>query len=272
MKPFARWAGGKSWLAKTLGKEIEDLNPKLYIEPFLGGGAIALSVPSYIPKFLADVNPVLIDTWLCLQKAPAALIDELARIEKQYGNNNEGYLNARNEMNSMILTIRPLWIRRGAMFLYLNARCFNGLWRTNSRGYFNVPYGKLERPSSIDHIEAMQLGAFLRNCELRACDFREACFKFAAKPNTAVFMDSPYDDSFDGYAAGGFSENDQRELAEWFFYLVRRGAKVWATNRDTVLIRELYANARLESIDEQHSVGATGERRGKRSCLLIRGG
>jgi DNA adenine methylase len=271
VKPFVRWAGGKRAIAAQLAKEIEDVNPRLYVEPFVGGGAVALAVPSYIPKLLSDVNTTLIDAWRCLKKAPIALIDELHRIEDQYGNASEGYLKARDEMNGIITNPRPLWIRRAALFLYLNARCFNGLWRANASSKFNVPFGKLEKPSSIDHIEAQALSKFLRNVTLESCDFTEICSSVANKA-PAVFFDSPYDEGFEGYAADGFGEHDQRRLAEWFFYLVRCGAKVWATNRDTPLIRELYVNAKIEPVEERHIVGATGERRGARSCVLIRGG
>lgn len=275
MNPPIKWAGGKRWLASTLSKEIEGTNPRLYVEPFVGAGAMALAVMNSIPKILSDVNGTLMDMWRCLQKAPATLIGEVARVEHDYPDTNEGYLKARSEMNSIILIHRPMWIRRAALFLYLNARSFNGLWRTNSTGFFNVPFGKYKNPSSIDEMEAKRLGGFLKNCELVTCDFKETLSRLYGVykgTKVAVFLDSPYDESFDGYAAGGFSEADQRALAKWFFYLVERGAKVWATNRDTPLIRELYVNARLESVDEMHVVGATGERRGKRSCLLIRGG
>ena len=274
MMPFCKWAGGKRLLAPMLVKEIEDSNPKLYVEPFLGAGAVALAVPSYIPKVLSDINPTIIDVWRCLQKSGVTLVEELHRIEKVYKDTQEGYLKARDELNGIILDPRPFWFHRAALFLYINARCFNGLWRTNSSGFFNVPFGKYDNPknSSIDVEDANLYQLCLKNVVLSTCPFHTTCHEVVNKTKLAVYFDPPYDDTFEGYAKEGFGKTEQRELAEWFFYLVKKGAKCWLTNSDTPLIRELYANAKIESLDETHVIGAAGASRGKRSCLLIRGG
>lgn len=273
IKPAVRWAGGKTWLASRLASEIEAVKPKVYIEPFLGGGAVALAVASSIPKILSDSNSTLMDFWTCVKALPKALINELARVEKQYPDTLEGYLRARDELNAGILIQRAMWVSRAALFLYINARCFNGLWRTNSKGTFNVPYAKLEHPSSIDHDEARILSTHLQTARILCSDYQEV-FRSVDKqlPGAAIYIDSPYDGTFDGYTSDGFAETAQRELAEWCRYCVSRGAKIWASNRDTDLIRELYSWASIEAIAERHSVGATGVRRGQRDCVLIRAG
>lgn len=275
-KPFIKWAGGKSWLARMFEQEFAAPSFTFYVEPFLGGGAVALSVAGSTPKLLSDVNPTLMECWALFKTVPNVLVDELKRVEKQFGNNVEGYTKARAELNGIILNPRPLWLRRAALFLYLNARSFNGLWRTNSTGFMNVPFGKREAPTTISHEEARELSIFLRNCDLRVGDYKEI-LRFvgpkAKRDKVFVFFDSPYDgpESFDGYTPDGFGGVDQQDLAAWFAYLVSCGCTVWATNRNTEYIRSLYSDFEHVEINEHHGIGATAERRGKRSCLLIKG-
>ena len=270
--PWLRWAGGKRKLAAQLVAEITALSPKLYIEPFLGGGAVALALPAEMPKLLADINHHLIDCWLCVQKIPGALFAELRDVENGYGNDSLGYAQARTAFNEMIQNPRLMWARRSALFIYLNARSYNGLWRTNSKGLFNVPYGKLESPRWVGAEELARYSATLKHCTLRATDFIELFANAGLPAQTAIYVDPPYDGTFDGYAKGGFDESYHRLLADWLELSVQRGAAVWASNIDTPLVREIYAWAQIEEITEQHSVGPTAERRGKKGCLLIRGG
>lgn len=293
--PWLRWAGGKRRLAAQLAAEITAIKPKMYVEPFLGGGAVALALPVELNKFLADVNPHLIDCWLCVQKIPGALYAEIRRVEDQYGNGSptaphseEGYKAARVEFNTMINNPRPMWARRSALFIFLNARCFNGLWRTNASGRFNVPWGKLAMPRWLGAEEMAHYSAALNHCELYAEGYAPLMGRLATAASRktrgtidelrhmldgfAVYCDPPYDTTFDGYTKGGFDDADQRVLGSMLSSWASCGAAVWATNADTPLIREIYNWAQIEAIDEQHSVGATGDRRGKRSCLLIRGG
>lgn len=271
IKSPVRYVGGKNWLVDRLVREIHSTSPQRYIEPFVGGGAIALNIRDTIPKYLGDTNAVVMDLWRCLRSAPEALLEELGRVEKRYGDTNEGYLNARQELNSMILSTRPMWIRRAAIFLYLNARSFNGIWRVNERGLYNVPYGKIKKPSSIDLEEAKVIQQSLLRAQLITGDYAKVLDFVNGMQHTAIYADPPYDGTFEGYSANGFDEADQRALAAHLKACVTRGARVWATNADTPLIREIYSWAEIISLQEQHSVGATAARRGKRNCVLIRG-
>jgi DNA adenine methylase len=287
LSPMVRWVGGKRWLAPKLAPEILAIRPRLYIEPFLGGGAVALALPFKLPKILADINPQLIDCWLCVKRAARSLLVELDAVEKQYGNDEEGYLLARDEFNFMVRNPRPMWIRRSAVFLYLNARCFNGLWRTNRKGLFNVPFGKLTSPKRIDASDLGLLSANLFNADLRCVRFDELLSYVLTRyrncndvrygrrkklEGVAIYADPPYHGTFSSYDKDGFDDNDQRDLAEVLEMAVAAGASIWATNADTQLVREIYSWAKIEAIDEHHSVGSTGDRRGRRGCLLIRGG
>lgn len=294
--PFARWAGGKRWLVDQLIPEIVALKPKLYLEPFLGGGAIALALPAEIPKILSDSSAVLIDTWECFQKMPGLLRDELRKLEEgSFGplttsfDRAVDYARAREEFNTIVMHPRKTFARRAALFLYLNARCFNGLWRTNSSGRFNVPYGKLDKPRRLTDEEFDRYHRALKTSILKSCDFSaifaEEFTKRSRKHrvltgdelgqlmvDVVVFADPPYDGTFDGYSSEGFGDREQHVLAHSLQSYAAAGAAVYTTNADTPKIRELYAWARIESLTEQHAIGPTGERRGKRNCLLIRGG
>jgi DNA adenine methylase len=273
VKPFTRWAGGKRWLAERVAAEIEEMGPRVYVEPFVGGGAIALAIKDSIPKILNDTNTTLMDAWRCLQRSPTTLIAELERVVRQYPNSQAGYLDARAELNRSILDPCPYWFRRAALFLYINARCYNGLWRTNSRGFFNVPWGKFKEPASIDIDEAARLYGWLQTVQLftmKAHDLLANSDVIIFNRGVAVYADCPYHDTFTGYTKDGFNENDQRDLAADLEQLAYRGSRIWATNSDTPLIREIYAWAKIEEIDERHSVGPTKDQRGKKKCLLIR--
>lgn len=277
-------------MAPSLVAEILATHPTRYIEPFLGGGAVALALPRELPKLLVDVHPHLIDCWLCVQKIPGALFAELREVEHAYGDLLDGYLKARAEFNTMVGHPRKMWARRSALFIFLNARCFNGLWRTNSRGEFNVPFAKRPSPRQIS---ADDLNAYTRALErstivadsyvltlsrglgkrldplLKRGDVEAArhCME-----GVAIYCDPPYDGTFGGYAKDGFDDQDQITLATLLGSYAMAGAAVWTTNADTKRIRTAYNWAQIEEIDERHIVGSKAERRGKRSCLLIRGG
>lgn len=288
LSPWLRWVGGKRSLAPLLVDEVMRTRPALYIEPFLGGGAVTLSMPSAVTKILGDANPVLIDCWLCVQRYPVALSRELRTVERRYGDTKEGYLAAREAFNRMVLSHRSMWLARSAHMMYLNARCFNGLWRTNAQGLFNVPYGDVKTPRAINADELSAASAALKYVTIRADRFERVCgIEVTRRINAvrgnptrtrtvmrgvAVYADPPYHGTFNGYAKGGFTDEDQALLASTLQAWASMGAAIWASNADTPLIRQLYRWAQVESTDEQHNVGSKADRRGKRGCVLIRGG
>lgn len=288
MEPFLKWAGGKSWLAERLAAEIIATSPSLYIEPFLGAGAVALALPRELTKHLTDINAPLMDVWKCVKTMPDTLARELTAIEAAYPNTKNGYALARDRFNELTRNPRPMWAYRSAHFLYLNARCFNGLWRTNSKGGFNVPMGDRVSPRAYPLQELLDYSKHLTACAFAADGFQLALAREFSKRivtikgdaekmktcmcGVAVYADPPYHDTFDGYAKGGFSEEDQELLAQQLASLAAAGASVWASNSDTEFTRKLYRWAQLEAVEEQHNVGSKANRRGKRSCLLIRAG
>lgn len=277
MEPFLKAVGGKRWLSARLAAEIMQIKPTLYVEPFAGGGAVSLAISAAVPKLISDTNPAFIAVWRALKLLPAELI--LAAIqatEKKYPNTGLGYAQARIAMNEHPgLTIDQPSAEFAALVLYINYRCFNGVWRVNSHGGFNVPWAKYKTTRRFELAELRQYRQVLSTIEPKRVDFRVALDELMAyrrerRPSMAIYADPPYLNTFDGYTSGGFDETDQRDLARWLKYLAEAKMRIWSTNADTPLIREIYSWARLESLDEYHSVGAKANRRGQQKCLLIR--
>lgn len=291
MEPFIKAVGGKRWLASKLASEILAASPKLYVEPFVGGGAVALTLSPALPKIVADANPAFIAVWRALRAyAPEALLAELAQVYKAYPDTAFGYVQAREAIGAYLQEARPLArdqpidpatplalppLRFAALTLYLNARCFNGLWRVNSASLMNTPWGRRKQPRRLTAAELRAYQYALTATQAVCADFRQVLAGLAKLPRAdrshiAIYADPPYDGTFTGYVAEGFDETDQRDLARWLKYAADLGMRVWATNADTPLIRELYAWAHIEAITEMHVVGAKGSCRGERNCLLIR--
>jgi len=276
MKPFMKYIGGKSWLVEQLVPEIEATSPKLYIEPFVGGGSIALGLTPSIPKVLNDANGLMIDVWLCLQRIPGVLYDALAKLYARTEPDNAYtralvYYEVRAEFNKMIAQPRTMWAERAARLLYLNARCFNGLWRVNRHGEFNASWGKYESPRLLEREELLDYSKQLAHSTIMLGDAVTCLTKTRAPiEGMAIYADPPYDGTFTGYTANGFDEQAQRTLAAILASMAVMGANIWASNADTPLIRELYAWADLEVVGERRSVNTDGAGRGAAPCLLIR--
>jgi DNA adenine methylase len=260
--PPLKWVGSKRWLVPLLAPAVYErlaVTRGRYIEPFLGGGAIALDLG--LPgMLLADNCKPLIVTYQAMRKSPAAVAWALkALVDK--GTDKESYLRVRaNETNSPVLT--------AARFLYLNRFGFNGLYRENSKGKFNVPHGGDRSSASIPDGEALEVVAqALKGADLRVADFRDTIA--TAQKGDVVYADSPYYETFNGYTAGGFTEDDHTALANALRAAHGRGAAVIASNSDHERVRELYDWAFVTPVHERHAVGATAERRGLRPAVLI---
>ena len=264
--PIVKWAGGKRWLSKYLAPVIHQklaATGGRYIEPFLGGGAIALALglPGMI---LGDACEDLIVTYRAVREVPDAVYSTLRMLGNR-GMDREAYLKVRASAPTS-------GVVRAARFLYLNATCFNGLYRVNSHGRFNVPYG--DRGDDADKIlpsleRLKSCAAALKTSALLVDGYQKTLDD--VREGDVVFVDPPYDGPvFDTYTATGFDANDQRALAERLRILVAgAGAFVVATNADTARVRDLYSWAYVYSTGEQRSVGAGEMTRGRTACLLM---
>lgn len=230
-RAFLRWAGGKTWLARQAEQIFGTLKFARYHEPFVGGGAFFFSLTGNPPAYLSDKNDALIEVYQCLQRNHGMVIAEMRRLK----NTEEEYYRVRSD-------VPDCPYQRSARFIFLNQTSFNGLYRVNLKGVYNVPYGY--RTKQFLDEEALELAAgALGNAHLSSRDFMET-LEFIGK-NDLVFIDPPYtvshnQNGFIKYNQSLFSLNDQYRLAEFILELKRRGAQYILTNAAHKKVREIF--------------------------------
>lgn len=270
-EPVLKWAGGKRRLveqyAKHLGRKFGN-----YHEPFFGGGAIFFWLWNQgrlknRQARLSDINPELINFYQVLQSRPHELIEQMAAHQDQHS--SEHYYAVRQLSPA---DLQPL--ERAARMLYLNRTCFNGLYRENSKGQFNVPIGRYKSPR-ISHPEGiLSASRALENAVLEKAPY--ALAELHAEPGDLVYFDPPYHPltataNFTSYTQHNFTINDQAQLAEIFRRLKKRKVRVLLSNSDTPLIRELYKGLRIEEVSAARAINSKADRRQKITELLIVG-
>lgn len=262
-KPILRWVGGKRSMVEQLsGIAYAHLSKTkgTYIEPFLGGGSVALDLglPSMI---LNDFCGPLMRMFDYVRDDPKAVFNQLQQYVER-GIDEKTYYEVR--------ALRPLGaIQQAARFLYLNATCFNGVYRENASGEFNVPYGKRANPKfpSLEELVAVQEALGGDKVFLYASDFKPIVQ--LAREGDFIYADPPYLDTFSDYNAGGFGEPEHVVLAEELRAAYDHGADVLVTNSDTARVRELYDWAFITPIQERRSINRDGDGRGPVGCVLI---
>jgi DNA adenine methylase len=274
MKPLLKWAGGKRHIAATIQQHMpEDWVSGTYFEPFLGGAALFLHLG---PKraVLGDINGRLVNFYKDVQSRPGEVILEIQAIEKAFNalatidEKNALFLEVRNEFNSSS-SDNP---RSSALMYCLNKLCFNGLYRENSKGGFNVPFGKKTVFPSPD-IENFELfSKALANAQIMNEDFQSVIS--SAEAGDFVYFDPPYipldrTSNFTSYAASGFNLDDQQRLASVLAELKSRGIRAMVSNSDTETTREIYRDSRFVEITAPRSVSAKASGRGRIDELLI---
>lgn len=265
-RPFLKWAGGKGQLLPELLARVPTVFGKYY-EPFLGGGALFFALYSdgrVDEVHLSDANTKLMDTYRAVRDEVEAVIAELPA----FTNDRELYYRVRSWHHGDLAPAR-----RAARFIYLNKTCYNGLYRENQRGEFNVPFGRYRRPKICDADNLRAAAVALRHADLRCRDFDKILD--LARPGDFVYFDPPYHplsatSSFTSYREEGFGPDEQRRLARAFQQLDRGGVNVMLSNSDTPLIRELFGDYVVEKVEAARSINSKAERRGKISELIVR--
>ena len=246
VRPFLKWAGGKTQLLnefhQRLPEEVQTGKITRYAEPFIGGGAFFLSLNrnySFERCMICDVNEELILTYTVIKKAVKQLIENLGMLESEYRSKDEHgkkllYYEVRDEFNRKLPQIdfqrfSPQWTELAARIIFLNRTCFNGLFRVNQKGEFNVLFGKYKNPEICNSENLINVSALLKTTRIVSGDFTR-CRRFV-DDTTFVYFDPPYrplnqTSSFTSYTKAGFSEKDQVRLVEFFRELDRKGAKV----------------------------------------------
>lgn len=252
-KPFLRWAGGKTRLLSAL---LPFVPPKFknYHEPFLGSGAMFFALRHRARAcYLADLNTELVNLWRMVKDEPKAFFEHIQPYLQRKG--EDQYYAVRSESPDY-----PL--ERAARFFYLNQTAWNGLWRENKWGVFNVPYGARDF-KGIDPDNLAILSMVLQDVEIRELDFREAAK--ATQRGDFIYFDPPYlpvsdTSKFAGYNGKRFRKNDLEELADLCRNLTKRGVYWMVSNRDNEHIREIFSHAKVVPFTTRRSVAAQNKR------------
>lgn len=237
--PFVKWAGGKRQLLPQI-KERMPQSYNNYFEPFVGGGAVVLEL---LPAnaLINDINGALINAYKIICEKPQLLIETINKLDEEMWEDGKAYYYSLREQYNDKLMKSEFDVELAALFIFINKHCFNGLYRVNGKGLFNVPYNNSRR-KSIDEESIIAISDFLKGVRIIQGDFEEACRD--AKKGDFVFIDSPYapinPTSFESYTKEGFDIESHRRLANLFDELTTRGCYCMLTNHNTDLINELY--------------------------------
>ncbi len=296
-RPFLKWAGGKTQLLHAieprLPRGLSDGTITRYVEPFVGSGAVFFFLSRRFPLkecYLYDINEELVLLYLVVKQDVGGLIDHATELADEYAAASETarrvlFYRVRERFNQERPIFDPTafqdaWIERAARLLFLNKTCYNGLFRVNSRGGFNAPFGKYSTPAICNAAALEAASRALANAEIRLGD-SAACAE-VVNEETFVYFDPPYrplnpTSSFTSYAKHGFSDADQVRLAELFALLDRRGAKLMLSNSDPQnhdpgdrFFDDLYAAWTIERVPARRSINCRGDRRGTVAELIIR--
>jgi DNA adenine methylase len=274
--PFVKWAGGKTQLLQQL-YESAPAQFDRYLEPFLGGGALFFYLISVRSKkfiaYLSDVNSELINSYNVVKNNAEELIGLLRKHEIEYQKSPSEYYYQLRDVN------RPNNdTEKAARFITLNRTCYNGLYRVNSKGLFNVPWGKYKDPviCNAKNLRNVSFALQRSNAIIQVSDYKEILLK-NAKERDFIYLDPPYRPSsstayFTRYTDTGFTDKDQRDIANIFEELTKRKCKVMLSNSNTPLIKELYSKLAkdIREVNAIRAINCKGSGRIGHTELIIR--
>lgn len=295
-RPFLKWAGGKTQLlgefTQRLPKELKTGDITKYAEPFIGGGAVFFSLNqkfSFDQCTICDANEELILAYRVIKESVKPLIEKLAILESGYLLKNETdreifYYEVRDAFNRKLPEMdfkrySPAWVERAAWIIFLNRTCFNGLFRLNRKGEFNVPFGRYKNPEILYEDNLNDVASLLKTTRIVVGDFTE-CRKYV-DDTSFVYCDPPYrplnrTSSFTSYSKEGFSDTDQGRLAEFFTYVDKKGAKIMLSNSDPrnenpgdTFFEDLYSGYTIERVPAKRMINSNGASRGAINELII---
>lgn len=285
--PFVKWAGGKTQLLPEIRKHYP-LRIKKYCEPFVGGGAVLFDVlqkcrPEKV--LVNDVNEELINTYLQIKTDCNLLIEQLSELQQNYKSqslekNKILFYEKRIRYNELKINRNDAEnLEKAALFIFLNKTCFNGLYRVNKRGEFNVPFNNAKNPLICDEENLRACSELLQNVQMKTGDYSN-CKNFIDS-ETFVYLDPPYrpltqTSAFTSYSENNFSDKEQLELGKFITEISSKGAKVLAsnsdpknTNKEDNFFDDLYSNFEIERITASRMINSNAKKRGAISELLI---
>ena len=295
-RPFLKWAGGKGQLLSEfetrLPQAVREGRVSTYVEPFVGGGAVYFHITSkyaFEDCHIFDINEDLILAYMVVRNDVDDLIEMLGDLETTYLNldaekRHEFYYTVRRDYNEQRPSIQlnnysKAWIQRAAALIFLNRTCFNGLFRVNSEGSFNVPFGRYRNPKILHEELLRSDSALLENTVIHHGDFSSSAPYI--DDDTFVYFDPPYrplnrSSSFNSYSREGFGDDEQRRLAAFFSDMDARGARLKLSNSDPKnqdpsdnFFDELYAGYCIERVPARRMINSNGDRRGVIDEIII---
>ena len=286
--PFIKWVGGKTQLLdevrQSLPKDFAHHKNATYVEPFVGGGAVLFWIlqeyPNITQAIINDVNPELICTYSVIKNDVDSLIAELNKLQSEYiplssTERNDYFLSKRALFNKKQL----LPVETASLFIFLNRTCFNGLYRVNSKGEFNVPHGKYTNPRICDEDNLRAVSKVLQKVEILCGDFAQT-LQYAGK-NTIYYLDPPYKpltetSSFTSYAKGGFDDNEQIRLRDFCNEITKKKSIFVASNSDPAGVNpeetffdKLYQKFSIKRVFASRMINANVDGRGRISEIMI---
>ena len=287
-KPFVKWVGGKTQLLdeveKSLPADLCQYNNLTYVEPFVGGGAVLFWILQQYPNvkraIINDINKELICTYRTIKYAVQELIEQLTDLQSEYlpldtEERKKFFLDKRTEYNLK----QSSDVRTAALFIFLNRTCFNGLYRVNSKGEFNVPHGKYANPKICDKENLLAVSAILQRVEIFCGDFAD--MERFAGPNTIFYLDPPYKplsetSSFTSYAKEGFDDKEQIRLRDFCSRIAKRNSYFVASNSDAKemhtglsFFEKIYYQFNIKRVSATRMINANPNNRGFVSEIMI---
>lgn len=265
--PFVKWAGGKRQLLDDIKIRLPR-SFKRYFEPFIGGGALLFALQPKV-AYINDINSELINTYKQIRDNADVVIHELQKLDcASKASPKEYYYLAREQFNCKISN-RIYDANTAALFIYINKHCFNGLYRVNSKGGFNVPFNNSNQDSfSVKNL--LGISEYLQYVQISNGDFCCACDNASA--GDFIFFDSPYaplnPNSFESYTKEGFALEDHERLAALYCDLTKRGCYCMLTNHNTELINSLYAKFTIEVIQVRRSINSDASKRTGKEVII----
>lgn len=285
--PFVKWAGGKGQLIEVLKSNLPDMSEiSKYAEPMVGGGALLFALLgeyAFKEVYINDNNKELINAFKVIRDNHYSLIEKLNNIQTEYSaleeaGRHEYYYRMRDIFNDTPLESNTAVIK-AALFIFLNRTCFNGLYRVNRAGKFNVPAGKYKNPLICDGKNLTKISTLLKNVIIKSCDYHNV--ESFADSSTLLYFDPPYrplhKGSFTSYTEEQFDDGEQIKLAEFYKALCRKGAKVMLSNSDPwnadyedSFFDDLYGEFNIQRITAARSINSKSSGRGDVTELIIK--
>lgn len=290
IKPFLKWAGGKGQLLSEIASHypFEDRRITKYAEPFVGGGAVLFDVLNRFELdavYISDINKELVETYKAIRNDVESLIAMLSKLQSTYNPYEHEirqalYSEKRERFNQLKIEGKSEdYLERSALMIFLNRTCFNGLYRVNKKGLFNVPMGKYKNPLICDEVNLQAISEKLQNVEIIHGDYKQSADFIDEK--TFVYFDPPYrplttTSSFTAYTEYEFEDEEQVELAKFVDAMSKRGAKILVSNSDPTNVDSrddffdrIYGGHKISRVEASRMINSKGTGRGKIRELLI---